>query len=126
MICPDCKEEMLILEYLDVEIDYCDSCRGIWLDEGELELIAGISDASGEPFVAALSGGSVGAVDGERKCPVCCRAMLLVELPIEPPVQIDRCPVNHGLWFDHGELDAVIGAAAGTEVGSLLKELFAH
>ena len=42
MLCPVCNdEEMLILEYNDVEIDYCNECSGIWLDEGELELLIG-------------------------------------------------------------------------------------
>ena len=27
---------MLVVEYRDVEVDYCLSCRGIWFDSGEL------------------------------------------------------------------------------------------
>ena len=40
MDCPVCKNEpMIVLELNDVEIDYCLSCKGIWLDTGELELL---------------------------------------------------------------------------------------
>ncbi|MEJ2196939.1 MAG: zf-TFIIB domain-containing protein [Ignavibacteriaceae bacterium] len=39
MFCPVCKEPMIILELNEVEIDYCPSCSGIWLDAGELELL---------------------------------------------------------------------------------------
>ncbi|MBT8387242.1 MAG: zf-TFIIB domain-containing protein, partial [Ignavibacteria bacterium] len=31
MICPVCKESMVILELSEVEIDYCTGCNGIWL-----------------------------------------------------------------------------------------------
>jgi len=34
MICPVCKKPMLVLELQQIEIDYCQECGGIWLDEG--------------------------------------------------------------------------------------------
>ena len=40
MQCPVCNEAMIVLEYEQVEIDHCTSCKGIWLDAGELELLA--------------------------------------------------------------------------------------
>lgn len=40
MHCPVCKETQLVMtERHGVEIDYCPSCRGIWLDRGELDKI---------------------------------------------------------------------------------------
>lgn len=40
MKCPVCKEpELLMSERQGVEIDYCPSCRGVWLDRGELDKI---------------------------------------------------------------------------------------
>ncbi|MGF1923072.1 MAG: zf-TFIIB domain-containing protein [Bacteroidia bacterium] len=39
MKCPSCNETLLMTEKRGVEIDYCPSCRGIWLDRGELEKI---------------------------------------------------------------------------------------
>ncbi len=39
MKCPSCNETLLMSEKKGVEIDYCPSCRGIWLDRGELEKI---------------------------------------------------------------------------------------
>ncbi len=40
MKCPVCKEPDLVMaERQGVEIDYCPSCRGIWLDRGELDKI---------------------------------------------------------------------------------------
>lgn len=39
MNCPVCNETLLISNRLEVEIDYCPKCRGIWLDRGELDKI---------------------------------------------------------------------------------------
>lgn len=38
MKCPVCKEpELVMSERQGIEIDYCPSCRGVWLDRGELD-----------------------------------------------------------------------------------------
>ena len=40
MKCPVCTTENLVMsEKQGVEIDYCPSCRGVWLDRGELDKI---------------------------------------------------------------------------------------
>lgn len=40
MKCPVCKDVDLVMsERQGVEIDYCPSCRGVWLDRGELDKI---------------------------------------------------------------------------------------
>jgi Zn-finger nucleic acid-binding protein len=40
MNCPTCKDVSLVMsERQGVEIDYCPSCRGVWLDRGELDKI---------------------------------------------------------------------------------------
>ena len=37
MKCPNCNETLLMMERNHIEIDYCPSCRGVWLDKGELD-----------------------------------------------------------------------------------------
>ncbi len=40
MDCPVCPNTKLVMtERQAVEIDYCPSCRGVWLDRGELDKI---------------------------------------------------------------------------------------
>jgi Zn-finger nucleic acid-binding protein len=40
MQCPVCKNVNLVMtDRQGVEIDYCPSCRGVWLDRGELDKI---------------------------------------------------------------------------------------
>jgi len=38
MKCPNCVDTTLVMaDRQGVEIDYCPSCRGVWLDRGELD-----------------------------------------------------------------------------------------
>lgn len=39
MKCPNCNETLIMADRQGVEIDYCPSCRGVWLDRGELDKI---------------------------------------------------------------------------------------
>ena len=39
MKCPACNADLLLSERQGIEIDYCPSCRGVWLDRGELDKI---------------------------------------------------------------------------------------
>ena len=51
MKCPTCTTtDLLMTERLNIEIDYCPQCRGVWLDRGELDKI--IERSSGEPALA--------------------------------------------------------------------------
>jgi uncharacterized protein len=40
MKCPKCGSDMEEINYQDVMIDKCPDCKGIWLDHGELEILA--------------------------------------------------------------------------------------
>ena len=39
MNCPACKTTLVVVEREGIEIDWCLNCRGLWFDEGELELL---------------------------------------------------------------------------------------
>ena len=54
MKCPVCgTPDLLMTERQGVEIDYCPSCRGVWLDRGELDkLIERTDDVAGRPAQA--------------------------------------------------------------------------
>ncbi|MBN3767687.1 zf-TFIIB domain-containing protein [Burkholderia sp. Ac-20365] len=48
MKCPVCKTpDLLMTERQNIEIDYCPTCRGIWLDRGELDKL--LSQMQDEP-----------------------------------------------------------------------------
>ena len=85
MLCPECNEEMLVLELRNVEIDFCAECNGIWLDEGELELLLPPESKSGSAIATALQNNDSPKGKGDRGCPVCGKRMLLVDIPIDAP-----------------------------------------
>ena len=51
MTCPHCDVPLVMSERQGIEIDYCPTCRGIWLDRGELDKI--IERASADMAPAA-------------------------------------------------------------------------
>jgi len=47
LLCPNCQSNMQALNRADVEFDMCPTCRGVWLDRGELEkIIEGAREAA--------------------------------------------------------------------------------
>ena len=45
MKCPTCAIDLVMSERSGIEIDYCPTCRGVWLDRGELDKIIERSQA---------------------------------------------------------------------------------
>lgn len=39
MLCPVCEVPLSMSDRQGIEIDFCPSCRGVWLDRGELDKI---------------------------------------------------------------------------------------
>ena len=125
MLCPVCEIEMLILEFQNIEIDYCHKCAGIWLDEGELELLLDEKQKQNSPIFNALASMKPAKKCENRKCPVCRNNMKTVKIMANTEVEIDKCPHNHGLWFDAGELQQIAKFADSCAVAEFLNCLFA-
>lgn len=53
MKCPNCNETLLMSERHQVEIDYCPSCRGIWLDRGELDKLMDYAASQNQAPISA-------------------------------------------------------------------------
>ncbi|UJP40698.1 TFIIB-type zinc ribbon-containing protein [Cellulomonas palmilytica] len=52
MKCPVDQAELVMSERQGVEIDYCPTCRGVWLDRGELDKILDRAAAQAVPGAA--------------------------------------------------------------------------
>ena len=52
MACPIDGTTLVMSERQGIEIDYCPSCRGVWLDRGELDKIIERSGAAEQPAPA--------------------------------------------------------------------------
>ncbi len=116
---------MIVLELQQVEIDYCPSCEGIWLDAGELELLL----EDGDEKDRLLHSFQVDNRSGEKKirCPICRKSMEKVWAGDNQKVLIDKCPQHHGLWFDKNELRSVIALGnldKNNRILNLLDDMF--
>lgn len=49
MLCPTDQTPLVMTDRQGVEIDYCPTCRGVWLDRGELDKIIERSAAPAAP-----------------------------------------------------------------------------
>ena len=57
MLCPVCRVPLTMSERQNVEIDYCPTCRGVWLDRGELDkIIAAAAEAMPAPVAPPQQG----------------------------------------------------------------------
>jgi Zn-finger nucleic acid-binding protein len=115
MICPVCKLDMIVIEYQNIELDYCNSCKGVWFDSGELDLLLksqGLEKT--KTFIdGILKSQETISLEKKRKCPICSRKMKKTAIGKQPEIFIDICPDKHGLWFDGGEVAQLIKHLAG-------------
>jgi len=97
---------MIVFELEGVEIDYCCSCKGIWLDSGELDLLLENSMDKGKLLSSFEI--DIKSKEKKRKCPICLKKMKKVNVGTSKKILIDKCKNDHGLWFDGGELAEII------------------
>lgn len=121
-MCPQCKEPMVAFEFEGVEIDRCVVCDGTWLDAGELETITELAGVAPGALSEAIQGVGRGP-KAKRRCPRCNRKLEIITVGRRVTVELDRCPVGHGLWLDRGETVAVIESFSEGEEGLVARFL---
>ena len=77
MICPACGKDALIVEYENIELDYCPACGGVWFDAGELELLLEAAGfGTNRSFLEGIANSPEAKIaEKKRRCPVCRRKM---------------------------------------------------
>jgi Zn-finger nucleic acid-binding protein len=116
MLCPVCKEPLLIIEYDEVEVDYCVSGHGIWLDQGELEFVLGV-DRILDLSDIQKSGKS------KRRCPRCRKKMKSAFFP-GTRVEIDLCDRDYGIWLDKGEINEIAKSKTAADSHKKISNFF--
>ncbi len=134
MICPACNNEMIVVEYNQIELDYCTSCKGIWFDNTELDLLLKSLklDSSGYLLKNMLDQPELFSLEKQHRCPICKKTMRLIHPQEMTELVLDICPRNDGIWFDGGELGQLIkqiGSKPANQTGehkvfNFLGELF--
>ncbi|MHB8872377.1 MAG: TFIIB-type zinc ribbon-containing protein [Myxococcaceae bacterium] len=125
--CPACRKVLGAFATEGLELDGCAGCGGVWFDGGELARVASLERV--QEIVSAASG-----VEGEcrecrspvakaqvcgqcgrpaPRCPQCDRGPLAIAQV--GSVRLDVCRHCSGVWFDAGELLALVGAGPSVE-----------
>jgi uncharacterized protein len=69
MLCPVCGVVLVMSERHGIEIDYCPTCRGVWLDRGELDKIIERAAAEDRMPVTSSAQPSQGAIQPPTQSP---------------------------------------------------------
>lgn len=115
MKCPIDRTDLVRRRYEgDITIDLCPTCRGAWLDPGELEAIEEAHERDHVEELARMADLGYNAYELAQqksgrtlRCPGCDAEMEAREYARCSQVMIDVCPEDHGIWLDRGELEAL-------------------
>lgn len=115
MKCPVDQEPLTTKTYeAQIQVDECPACRGMWLDEGELERIQQTRERDYSDELRRIPDSVLGAyemarqkIQDGRNCPSCDRDMEKREYAYASRILVDSCPSCRGFWLDRGEVEAL-------------------
>lgn len=110
-VCPKCDVPLFILHFKDIEIDFCNHCRGLWLNTHELEALLEQTGAdTHDPLLKFQQQTCVQPTGRPHLCPRCDAPLheIQVDHVGAPRLTLDKCPRGHGLWFDADELQQLL------------------
>lgn len=103
MRCPKCRADMEQIDYEGTEIDRCTICKGIWFDEGEIDVF-GDEQAAAAIDVGSERTGIENNVQTNYQCPRCSGEMVKVVDPNRAHIWYETCSTCKGSYLDAGEL----------------------
>lgn len=108
MKCPVCRDVDLVaaLTREGVEVDYCERCKGIWLDKGEVYYFT----KTPTYLRTEIDNGLKNPKPTSRLNPKTNEPMESISL-FGGKIIIEYCPRTHGLWLDGGELEKLPGVS---------------
>lgn len=107
MNCPKCDNRLLTaVRAGGIEVDHCQDCGGIWLDQSELPRLLAVDPADVRELRRGRDRNRANAVRGD--CPRCQKEMLRVSSALNKQVTVDSCPDCGGVWLDGGEFDKLL------------------
>lgn len=110
MKCPFCGNSLKTNSHLDVKIDECNSCGGMWFDRDELRRAKDNQDADLQWLDFELfeeKNDKYVETSGKKLCPKD-SARLVSKNYAESTVTIDVCEKCQGVWLDKSEFEKII------------------
>jgi heat shock protein HtpX len=109
MVCPACDSELIPrLTRQGVEVDYCEKCKGFWLDRGEIFHFT----KNPKKLAAMISEGLKHPRPTDRKDPRTSTPLMEISILSEKTV-IEVSEKTGGIWLDEGELEKMVQSAPG-------------
>ncbi|PID60800.1 MAG: hypothetical protein CR986_03455 [Ignavibacteriae bacterium] len=125
MKCPNCNNPLIVIEFEEIETDFCTNCKGIWLDAGELELF--LTDSSDKTELLNSFQKGINSREKKKKCPICRTKMEKTLVSNDKNTVLDECSKGHGFWFDNGEILEVISeheVNSNNKIIKVLKDMY--
>jgi Zn-finger nucleic acid-binding protein len=99
--CPKCLASMSLWSSGDVELDHCESCRGLWFDADELPRhLANIAGGTGIDLPES-------GCATRFRCPACVNIQLFGA--VLHGIPIECCAHCRGVFLDLGEIHELLG-----------------
>ena len=106
--CPHCDITMVAQSIQGIEIEYCQACQGICLQQGELDKVA--EEMEGSIEYSTITDKQLEHQDSQKviDCPKCdAPSMRKVEFLSLTDIILDRCDSCGALWLDKSELEQI-------------------
>ena len=104
MKCPRCGVDLQPAERHKLEVSYCQSCKGMWLEHPELEQLEDEVFDFGDRWKGTLVFGSTATSD---KCPECAALLRRFRYRFYD-LEMELCPNQHGYWLEDDEDSRVL------------------
>jgi len=106
MKCPNCSTEMKEVKEPDITTDVCPNCGGVYLTQGELNVLA--TGMAGDIEFCSIDEDVHKEHFPIRKCPKCQdQNMEKINLLCYSDIIFDFCPKCNGFFLDKGELNDI-------------------
>ena len=96
MKCPNCNKDLVPTKRNRIDVDYCESCRGMWLSRQELEQLEDEVFDFGHHKKGSLI---FSAAVTTCKCPECGKLLKRFQYRAYD-LEMDFCEGGHGYWLD--------------------------
>ena len=116
MNCPVCDVPLIVVERHKIELDYCISCKGIWFDSCELNLLYETLGLRMEDELNQAHNSKHS--EGARNCPLCDSRMMKITIGKHSSILLDRCTKGDGIWFDERELSKIVNQGTDSTINS--------
>lgn len=88
---------------ISLVLDQCGKCGGLWIDRDELYKTK-LGEAKRIERVDTKKLRQLTKIDKELWCPhQHARLLLFLDRSFPKSIQVDKCPICHGFWFNRGE-----------------------